>query len=436
MIATGPVGATGATTYGHLTRRAGQRLGRAHLRASEAHTAEEAAVRDTAAMGDLLAALTHLGRTLQAPTSGTSRPDVAGVRPSREARILNALEPLAAPRDWAAPRPTDDVGHHLDKAAFLIRSAADLWLTHHSPEGHDRSPDSSRMRHPSTLGAAIREWHVLVVLAVEVAEHLAGIQGNGSAVWDSLRTAAAMRAPLAQLDRSPLSITVARPSLRAGIPDIAELGMRVARLRHLAWSQAARGSTPAAVPTTLAGIARDVARAASKCHEALARRETEAPGRVRHLEAARRAGNHATAWDTVASLLAPLRSPHPTAHPIQIERLDIQRLLQRVTQAVDVETHPETAWALDMILDVFTGIAEDSMRALQAANDRGELYVAGHGLATEALARRPDLLHARLNDQVVPVPSLTMRRVVAAYRQAARGRAQISGEPDASPPAA
>ncbi len=438
MIDTRLATASGTATFAHLTSRAGQRLGRAHLRtAPAAPWVEGCPVRDTAALEDLLAALAHLGRTLLVPSHRETEASSPGRRRlGREYRILQSLEQLAVPRDWTAPRPADDIGRELDRAAFLIRSASDLWATHHSGDGHDRSPESSRMRHPATLGAATREWRILVVLASEIGEHLNPAHGPNRPAWDALRSTAAMRTPVTELDRSMLTVTVARPMLRVGVHEPAELALRVERLRHLAWSLAEGGSAPATVHATMAAVARDVAQAAAATHESIARRTDDPSARTRHMEAATRAGSDAAAWDDVAHLVVSLRSPHPMAHPIQIERLEIRRLLRRITTATEDEPHPETAWALVGIAEGFAAIAEDCLRALTATHERGDLFVAGHGVPNDALIRRPDLVHARLHDRIVPVPSLTMRRLAAAYRQAARGATPAASEPDASPPAA
>ena len=70
--------------------------------------------------------------------------------------------PAAALAGGGGPGPrleraesVDGPGAALAEAALLIRSAADLWATHHCADGRPRSPEASRMRHPSTLGGSL-----------------------------------------------------------------------------------------------------------------------------------------------------------------------------------------------------------------------------------------------------------------------------------------
>ena len=139
-----------------------------------------------------------------------TRPLAAGAdRPGRrrggpDARLLRSLETVARPRDWSEPSPTDGPGADLAEAALLIRSAADLWATHHCADGRPRSPEASRMRHPSTLGAASREWRTLVALTATAAGALAE-HGGGTTLTEAavaaLRGFPRPRAMLARLPR-------------------------------------------------------------------------------------------------------------------------------------------------------------------------------------------------------------------------------------------
>ena len=126
-----------------------------------------------------------------------------------------------------------------------------------------------------------------------------------------------------------LDLTVARPGVRRGRPALEELADRVARLRHLAWTLAEVGSAPATVHGNLAAIGIALHRAAASAHRSLAHGHPEGPARDQHVEAAVRAEEAESRWREVASQVRALRTPHPGAHPIQIERLDIDRLLSR-----------------------------------------------------------------------------------------------------------
>ncbi len=144
------------TTYAQLTEQAARCIARATLSVSmDATGGRRPTASDVAAHQDLAAALVHLGETLARPLA--SRPERPGRRRGGpDARLLRSLETVARARDWSEPSPADGPGADLAEAAFLIRSAADLWATHHCADGRPRSPEASRMRHPSTLGAASR----------------------------------------------------------------------------------------------------------------------------------------------------------------------------------------------------------------------------------------------------------------------------------------
>jgi hypothetical protein len=146
-------------------------------------------------------------------------------------------------------------------------------------------------------------------------------------------------------------------------------------------------------------------------------------------------------WRAVAEQTTALRTPHPSTHPIQIERLDIDRLLSRAAPSGVPATRPEVGWGLSRIAESFASIAALNATALSAAHDRGDLLLLGRAIPTEALGRRPDLLTARLTDQVIPAPSAVVTSLLATYRTIARDtRSQRTPRTlcpgDASPPAA
>jgi hypothetical protein len=68
-----------------------------------------------------------------------------------------------------------------------------------------------------------------------------------------------------------------------------------------------------------------------------------------------------------------------------------------------------------------------AQRALRTAHERGEVYLLGRALPNEALARRPDLLQAKLAGQIVVAPTVVVRRLEAALRAIVRERSQSSG---------
>jgi hypothetical protein len=296
------------------------------------------------------------------------------------------------------------------------------------------------MRHPSTLGAASREWRALVALVAEVAEWMA--EGGHGATLTEAEVAALRRFPRPRGDSGGpvpagrlLDLTVARPGIRRGQPPLDELSDRVARLRHLAWTLAETGSAPATVHGNLAAIGVALHHAAAQAHQSLAETAPNGTVRQRHRAAAGRAQEARAQWREVAGQVRALRTPHPQAHPIQIERLDIDRLLSRAAPGGIPLSRPEVGWSLSRIAESFTEIAEHNANALSAAQDRGDLLLIGRAIPTGALPRRPDLLEARLADQVIPAPTAVVATLVANYRAIAQG-ATARLTPDTAPPAA
>ena len=157
------------------------------------------------------------------------------------------------------------------------------------------------------------------------------------------------------------------------------------------------------------------------------------PSRDRHIEAAARAEEAESRWREVAGQVRALRTPHPGAHPIQIERLDIDRLLSRAVPSGVPLARPEVGWSLSRIADSFSEVAAHNASALRAAQDRGDLLLVGRAIPTDALPRRPDLLAARLTDQVIPAPTSVITRLESSYRALAkepRTRASCEGRTD------
>ena len=422
------------TTYAQLTEQAARCIARATLNVSmDAAGGRRPTTSDVAAHQDLAAALVHLGETLTRPlAAGPDRPGRR--RGGPDARLLRSLETVARARDWSEPSPADCPGADLAEAAFLIRSAADLWATHHCADGRPRSPEASRMRHPSTLGAASREWRTLVALTATAAGSLA--EHSGGATLSEAAMAALRNFPRPRDEaRTPtateglLDLTVARPGVRRGRPALEELADRVARLRHLAWTLAEVGSAPATVHGNLAAIGIALHRAAAGAHRSLALGTAMGPSRDRHIEAAARAEEAESRWREVAGQVRALRTPHPGAHPIQIERLDIDRLLSRALPSGVPLARPEVGWTLSRIADSFSEVAAHNACALRAAQDRGDLLLVGRAIPTDALPRRPDLLEARLTDQVIPAPTSVITRLESSYRALAKEpRTRAAGE--------
>lgn len=448
MSASTVAGAPSRVTYAELTHMACRRIACA-LAAAESSDPPAPMPKDSvAAHRDLAAALAHLGSMLMTPpphVPATGR----RTRPARgpDAQLIASLRTAARARDWDQPHPTEGIAAELDRAAVLLRAAADLWATHHTPEGHPRSLEGSRMRHPATLGAALREWRSMVALSSSLAVVMAERSGAaGRTVDDDQRQAlasfpasplrsASQSAARAGADPGLLHLTVARPGLLRGQPPLVELAQRIDRLRHLAWRLADAGSAPATVHGNMAAIGVAVHHAAAEAHRSLASSLPVGPEQQQHVRAEARARTGLSRWQSVADHVRSLRSAHPATHPIQLERLDIQRLLGRLVPSGRAVTSSQVGWELSRLADSFAEIADSNAQAIRAAHERGDLLLLGSAIPQEALPRRPDLLRARLSDEVIPAPALTIGQLEATYLGIAR-RDTHRTSPDVSPPAA
>lgn len=422
-----------STTYAELTHLALEAITRARATTNASHLPDAGSYSEASwAHRDLTAALTHLGRTLAGP--GGEPPDLP---------LIERLEAVACTRDWAAPLPASEPGKALTQGARLTRAAADLWSTHHTATGAPRSPEAARLRHPAVLGAANRGWKDLVAAAADTcaaldarAEEL-GLEGPVAATGTTLTIASYPR-PEPSGPESPaarVAITVARPAVRTAEGPMAELSDRVDRLRHLAWSMANHGIAPAHVLRNLAatglGLSRAAAQSSRDAMKALPRGPRSGDLRI----AADCAAQRSEAWRIVAGHVAALRTPDSTRHSIQIERIQIERLLKQVTRAEAATPLPSTAEDLVRLTLEFDEVARLNALALRKAHSRGDVLIAGRAVPRELLAERDDLLRARLTNIAVRAPQMSVRRIERAYR-AVTGPDLSQVTPGADPPAA
>jgi hypothetical protein len=464
------------TTYSDLTAAAAHELARGlHLAQQHAFDPDQdRAEQDRAdrrgliaaidAHRDLSAALAHLGRVLDLPPGGSSP---AGRRPrggTSDARLVRDLEERATARDWTEPIPAvESVPGALWQASRLIRAAADLWTTHHTPGGAPRSPEASRMRHPSVLGAATRQWHDLVVVAGAVADQLVALATSAESgeldahAASGRETAAGAAGRLRQvLDESvsavqsyprpaarpaatavPLvDLSVARPSQ---VPDgggdpLAEVVERITAVHRMVWQLGEAGSAPAPVLANVAAIGMAVAQSAEAAHRRAGAIAPPGPARDGRRQAAEAELRSRSLWHAVATQVEPLRTAHPSTSAIQIQRAELTRALARLASAPAEGIEP-TAEALSRASREYAELADLAQGALRSAHERGEVYMLGRALPNEALTRRPDLLQAKLTGQVVPAPTVVVRRLEAALRAIVRDRASESLGGGSSPAA-
>jgi hypothetical protein len=144
----------------------------------------------------------------------------------------------------------------------------------------------------------------------------------------------------------------------------------------------------------------------------------------------------AEAWREVGRAVEQLRSPHPAQTAVQVERLDLRRLIERVVRAGDARrgsVMQVTAQALGELAAEFDLVAPDLLRAVRAAGGRNELYVRGRALTNDMLPRSPELLEAKLRDGIAPAPTAMLRQLEAALSCIGRPTRERA---DDAPPAA
>ena len=443
------------TTYSDLTAGASDHLHRA-LVLVQAGVPSAQLTGITVMQADLAAALAHLGEVLIGPIVATRRAggseESAASSPRRrvdpDRRVIRQLRAASRVRDWTDETPREEpVAAELRRAARLVRTAADLWATHRTPGGALRSLESSRIRHPATLGAACRQWRELTSLAgaivaevlVESEQVLGPVHPASTSGIELLpglrrvpRPAVASAAPAPQVD-----LTVARPSPRrsgAGADPLVLIHELVDRVREAVWVLSESGTAPAPVLANTAAIGMMLHRAASDAQRRAAR-DSAADAATERLVAAATEKDRQGLWARVAQQVASIRTPHPSLTVLQIERLDLARLIAKAQSSSGGDRRDDTADALSRAATAFDEVADFHRRALSQAHERAEIYLAGHALTYDLLARRADLLEAKLHDRAVPAPTVIVRRLDDAYR-AIVGEPSLDAVPSSSRPAA
>jgi hypothetical protein len=311
------------------------------------------------------------------------------------------------------------------------------------------------MRHPSVLGAATRQWRELVVVAGAVADQLValvppadpGDSSNVLAAGGAPSQAPACSEPLAALRQYPrptprpaaedgrlVELTVARPSPRGEGDPLADALAQIDQVHRIMWLLAESGSAPAPILANVAAIGVALAQAAEAAHIRAGGAAEPDGEREGHLEAAAQASRYRSLWQAAATHIEPLRTPHPATSAVQLHRAELTRELARLASVPAEELVP-TARALSRACRDYCDLAELGQRALRTAHERGELHLLGRALPNEALTRRPDLLHAKLTGQVVPAPTVAVRRIEAAYRAIVRDRSGATAGGGSSPAA-
>jgi hypothetical protein len=438
------------TTYSGLTSAAATHLAQALVTADTDPPSGLPALRDAlTAHRHLTAMLGHLGTVLQAPLPGqepeAGRPQRR--RPRRpDAALAAALSALGGRRDWeaathsadpAAPAP---LAGDLLAAARLVGAAADLWATHHDAAGAPRSQEASRLRHPATLGAAVREWRALVVVTGAVVDALArpaGVAAPDDEDWRDLREyAGAYPQPALRPSdpRGPVTVTVAHPPRPRSDDPLTAIEQAVRFLQRTSWRLATTGTAPIPIVANLTAIGVMLARAACLAGQCAAA-GADGTAAARYRAAAVRGRATEEGWRRAAAAVSPLRSAHPATTSIQVERLELKRLVDRVTgSGGGTVDWPHVAEVLLRVSREYEVVAGHLAEALAGAHARGDVLLDGRALPHESLARRPDLLQAKLRGWVVPAPTAAVGRAEAALRDLVSAHGDEAA-PDGSPAA-
>lgn len=362
------------------------------------------------AHADLTDALHQLGSYLLNPSGSIS----IRARSGDDLKILAALGRRARRRDWTALKPTKaSPAWPLMRAAQLTRAATDLWNTHRTAAGAPRTAEGSLMRHPSTLGAAIREWRRLVCAAAVAADMIHDGWTRGSTVKGRsfVRFPRPRIQTISSMGRVSLGVAIA-PDMKTNGP-LARVDERVDHIRRLTWAMRARGQSSVPIILNLAAIGIIL----SDSHaQALSRAQAPSRQSDHELPCASSCDCSDSAieimvigakWQAVLTLTKDLTSAHPQTTALQVERQEISRLCELLFTSHDQDWDSTTS-ALAGIVSTYSEIGEDLAMALGKVNPRYDFFIRGKTLKHDFLTRRPDLIAAKFANHAVPATQETI----------------------------
>ncbi len=425
---------TATVTFSKLTQDSATQLVRARELARPPKPLDRvAALESVAAHQDLSHALTHLARIV----GGTGIPGGDASLPKGGlGLVVGALGRVAAQSPWDASPPRSPVPSAIADAARLIRAAADLWATHQASDGSPRSPEACRLRHPSTLAAAWREWSSLARHAASVADVLR--DRAVSLGVEEAKLAGVTAYPREQSNDTdrvlhPVDVSVARPPVRTNGGPAAELSDRLSRLRALAWELSRTGRAPAHVLRHLASIGTVVSRTAAS---GPAGSDPFACGDRALRQAVARESLRTRAWDSALKALAPIITLHETRSSLQLERLRINELCTALTRGRPDMDRATLGYSLSALAEFYAQVARLNADALLRAHARGDVLIRGRAIPGETIGRRADVLRAKLLDTAAPAPSSCIAQIELRYHAVINPDHRAGRHPIAGPPAA
>lgn len=398
------------TTFSSLNAKAQQHLGAAATLLTSEDASEDANTL-CAHHADLTDALADLGQTILG--------DRPVARRTLDRRTIDVLRQGAVAAPWL-DRPAAEVSspsQHLAAAARAIRASSDLWATHHCALGRPRSPEASRLRHPSVLGTAIRHWRELVCASHDIARHLADLDTFEDEIAAEVRSfLSSYPRPHTSVQAVPdLPLALARPPRQLSIDPFVAVSQQVDRIHRHVWGLADAQLITAAVLMNVAAIGMQLTRAWAQVEEPDSPEPQNALG----------------LWAEASAQLTVVRTPDPARTVLQVERLELARLLERCESSTGRWPHrarEDKAVALREACSEYERVAAICAKAVRHLSRSGDLYVTGNSLPGELISRRPDLIAHKLSDTVLPAPPLVARRLEATLHRIGAGQARrLSG---------
>jgi hypothetical protein len=338
-------------------------------------------------------------------------------------RLRRAVEAMATPTN----DPEFDTGPWND-AARTIHTAVDLICTHYDQRGEPRSPDTVLFTDPAAREAAVTQVAAATQLLLHGHGYLRLRMAEAGMPWskvdDILPTPVGLIDAASDIAPSPqkgtcvrgawASVTLARAPVVA-IDDLASLDQRMSRLRTAAWQLRSEPTPNITALVDIATTAMSVHRFAA--HLAQPEPEPVAAGRSGKWE---QASAGTLIWTTIRAELHPLRTAAPAARAVGQDAAAIHGLLRDLAKSARTSpggrhalVGPVRTWA-----GYFTQIAEWNAATIDRMAVCNQLFIRGQDLVGDDITDVPDLVHAKLTDQVTRAAPSHIARLLTTYRAA------------------
>lgn len=420
-----------SVTYGVLIRRAAGEVARAAVALRVETVASQAeGIALLADYQDLLSALERHTRRLLQPSG---RPGAART-PSSDRTERTALA-LADELAQLAGRPQDHAGvgvpSHWYAASLAVGAATELLATHADRSGLARSPDlEGVLASPEARRQALASLGDLTATALDAADAL-----DHRLVQVRVfprRERRLLSDPITAQVLAHETVRSARVSPEVGLDDLrtahplidtshplAELGDRLAHLRHHAWA-AAQADRPAVDDLKIfAALGVSVS---AHAEAAAGRRTPEAEERSAVVPG--EAMSRALAWRTVRNILHPWQTAEPARPAVIGHARRVVALLREVAPlggptagAVRAQPDPEVVQALRAAVQITTTFARWNAATADAL-PQSRPMMAARALTGDQVTDDATLAAAKLAGSRVEVPAVAYRDLLDAYEVA------------------